>query len=233
MSHFPASHVTVMLLIALVTGCSTLPDNRRWGEDASLGSWQRIKTAAWNAARDPETWVPVAGALVLSIGDLDEDLSDWAVRETPVFGSESSAKDASDDLRAALAAATVVSALVTPGGPEPGAWLTSKFRGMLVEGAAVGINGSITNALKDVTDRERPDNRSDNSFPSLHSSEAYSYATLTARNIDSLDLSPATRKVLRFSAKTLAAGTGGGAAALSHGCAGWCRPGALYLGRHP
>jgi hypothetical protein len=207
MLQFLSTRLIVMSLLTLIAGCSTLPDKQRWGEDVSFGGWQRIKTAAWNAARDPETWVPVAAALVLSIGDLDEDLSDWAVRETPVFGSESSAQDASDDLRDVLAAATVISALATPSGPEPGAWLTSKFKGMLVEGAAVGINDSVTNALKDVTDRERPDKRSDNSFPSLHSSEAYSYATLTARNIDSLNLSPGTRMVLRISAKTLAAGT--------------------------
>ena len=207
MSNSRISRQAVVVLVTLLTGCGTLPNNQRWGEDVSIGSWERIKTAAWNAARDPETWVPVAGALVLSIGDLDEDLSDWAVRETPLFGSESSAQDASDDLRTALAAATVISALATPSGPEPGAWLTSNLKGMLVEGAAVGINGSITNALKDATNRERPESRSDNSFPSLHSSEAYSYATLTARNIDSLDLPPGTRKVLRISAKTLAAGT--------------------------
>jgi len=63
-------------------------------------------------------------------------------------------------------------------------------------------------ALKSAIDRDRPlKTTSKNSFPSGHATEAYSYATLTARNIDSLALSPVTRKVLRLSAKTLAAGT--------------------------
>ena len=197
-----------VLLIILMTGCGTLPNGHRWGEDVSFGSWERIKTATWNSATDPETWIPVAGALLLSIGDLDEDLSDWAIRETPVFGSISSAEDASDDLRTLLAATAVISTLATPSGPEPGGWLAAKFKGAVVGGSAVGISGSVTSNLKSATDRERPLKKtSDNSFPSLHATEAYSYATLTSRNIDSLALSPTTRKVLRISAKTLAAGT--------------------------
>jgi drug/metabolite transporter (DMT)-like permease len=37
------------------------------GEDVSFGSRERIKTATLNAVTDPETWVPVAGALLLSV----------------------------------------------------------------------------------------------------------------------------------------------------------------------
>lgn len=197
-----------VFLVLLGTGCTTLPNGHRWGEDVSFGSWERIKTATLKAATDPETWVPVAGALLLSIGDLDEDLSDWAIRETPVFGSIDSAEDASDDLKTLLLATTVISAVATPSGAEPGEWLAAKFKGVLVGVAAVGASGSVTNSLKDATDRERPLKKtSDNSFPSLHATEAYSYATLTSRNVDTLALSPMTRKVLRISAKTLAAGT--------------------------
>ena len=197
-----------VFLVLLGTGCTTLPNGHRWGEDVSFGSWERIKTATLKAATDPETWVPVAGALLLSIGDLDEDLSDWAIRETPVFGSIDSAEDASDDLKTFLLATTVISTVATPSGAEPGEWLVAKFKGALVSAAAVGASGSVTNSLKDATDRERPLKKtSDNSFPSLHATEAYSYATLTSRNVDTLALSPMTRKVLRISAKTLAAGT--------------------------
>lgn len=207
MPEFRVRTSCIVLLAILISGCNTLPNGHRWGEDVAFPDWERIKTVTWNAARDPETWVPLAGALVLSVGDLDEDLSDWATRETPLFGSESSAENASDDLRTALAAATIVSVISTPGGPNASEWMTAKFKGTLVEASAVGVTGSLTNALKDVTDRERPNKQSDNSFPSLHASEAYSYATLTARNIDALNLSPGSRKLLRISAKTMAAGT--------------------------
>jgi len=208
MRDVPFHSLLPVFLIILMTGCGTLPNGHRWGEDVSFGSWERIKTATLNAATDPETWVPVAGALLLSIGDLDEDLSDWAIRETPVFGSISSAEDASDDLKTLLGATAVISTLATPSGSEPGGWLAAKLKGGLVGAAAVGLSGSVTNTLKDATDRERPLKKtSDNSFPSLHATEAYSYSTLTSRNIDALDLSPTTRKVLRISAKTLAAGT--------------------------
>jgi membrane-associated phospholipid phosphatase len=197
----------IVLLAIQISGCNTLPNGHRWGEDVAFPDWERIKTVTWNAAWDPETWVPLAGAMVLSVGDLDEDLSDWATRETPLFGSESSAKDASDNLRTALAAATIVSLLSTPSGPNAPEWMTSKFKGALVEASAFGVTGGLTNALKDVTDRERPNKQSDNSFPSLHASEAYSYATLTARNINALNLSPESQKMLRISAKTMAAAT--------------------------
>ena len=108
MRDVPLRCLLPVFLVVLLAGCGTLPNGHRWGEDVSFGSWERIKTATLNAATDPETWVPVAGALLLSIGDLDEDLSDWAIRETPVFGSISSAEDASDDLKSLLGATAVM-----------------------------------------------------------------------------------------------------------------------------
>jgi hypothetical protein len=75
MSHCRICVPLIALLAALTAGCSTLPNGQRWGEDASFPGWEKIKTSAWKAARDPQTWVPLAGALVLSIGDLDGNYS--------------------------------------------------------------------------------------------------------------------------------------------------------------
>ena len=72
--------------VLFASACSTLPNGERWGENVSFPGWERLKSTTWKVARDPHTWVPLAGAAVLSIGDLDEDLSDWAVREHPLFG---------------------------------------------------------------------------------------------------------------------------------------------------
>lgn len=204
MSHSSISILALLLLVTFTTGCGTMPNGQRWGENASFPSWEKLKSTAWEAATDPQTWVPLAGALVLSVGDLDEDLSDWAVRETPLFGSENSADDASDDMRVALGLGAIASALVTPGGDTAGEWASSKSRGLLVEASAAVLTGSVTSALKDATKRTRPNGISDNSFPSAHASNSFSFATLISRNVDAIDASPVTRKVLRYSANTMA-----------------------------
>lgn len=199
--------VLLVLLTTLTAGCSTLPDGQRWGEQVSFPSWDKLKSSAWKAARDPYTWAPLAGALVLSVGDLDEDLSDWALREHPLFGSESSADDASDTMAEGLAVTTIVSALATPGGDSGSDWASAKLKGMLVEASAAVIAGSVTSALKNNTGRTRPDDSNDRSLPSAHASAAASFATLTSRNIDAIEMSPTSRKVLKFSTGTVAAAT--------------------------
>ena len=204
MSTFRNCTPVLVLLASLATGCSTLPNGQRWGENASFPGWEKLKSTAWKAARDPQTWVPLAGALVLSVGDLDEDLSDWAVRETPLFGSEDSADDASDDMRVALGLTTIVSALSTPGGTGSVEWAGAKFKGLLVEASAAALTASATANLKDLTERDRPNGRQDNSFPSAHSSAAFSFAALTSRNVNAMNLRPATKKVMRYSANTVA-----------------------------
>lgn len=205
MTNYRTRVPVLLLLVALTSGCGTLPNGHRWGQDVSLPGWEKLKSTAWKTARDPQTWVPLAGALVLSVGDLDEDLSDWAVRETPLFGSRDSADDASDDMRVALGLATVASALATPGGPGGSSdWFVAKSKGLLVEASAAALTASATAGLKDLTKRDRPNGRKDNSFPSAHTSAAFSFAALTSRNVNTMDVSPLSKKVMRYSANTVA-----------------------------
>jgi len=100
------SRVSIMALFALVlsvgllAGCGTLPNGRRWGQDATFfPGWQLFGMAARDAAFSYETWVPAAAALLLQIDDWDEEISEWAVDNTPIFGSPQDAEDASDYLR--------------------------------------------------------------------------------------------------------------------------------------
>ena len=192
----------LLLFCSLASGCSTLPNGDRWGQNAYFPGWEKLKSSAWNAARDPHTWVPLAGAAVMSLGDLDEDLSDWALREQPVFGSESSADDASDFMVNALAGTAIVSAFATPGGTRDG-WFVPKLKGVLVETSAAVVAGSVTSTLKKTTNRTRPDKSDDESMPSAHASSAASFAALTNRNLDALNMSPRARKVLKYSATTV------------------------------
>jgi len=68
-----AAHYRKWLILAMIlfsmkmfTGCSTLANGRGWEQDATLfPGWDRVGKAALNAAFEPETWVPAAGAAVL------------------------------------------------------------------------------------------------------------------------------------------------------------------------
>lgn len=86
--------------VHLLCGCSTLPNGRGWGQDATIKpGWETVRESAIRAAKSPYTWAPLAGAALLQIGDWDSELADWASENTPVFGSQASARDASGFLK--------------------------------------------------------------------------------------------------------------------------------------
>jgi hypothetical protein len=169
-------------------GCGTLENGRGWGQDAL---WPidggRVVRAARDAFFHPGTLVPLAGAAVFAIDDFDERVSDWAVEHNPIFGSEDGAENASDYLRDALEVEALATALATPSGDSAEEWMPAKLRGGLVEWGALGLNGSVTNLIKETAGRERPNREDDKSFPSGHASGASSAATLANRNVRWID----------------------------------------------
>ena len=196
------------LALSLLAACGTTRSGRLWAEDATLlPSGSELARAARNAALDPLTWVPLAGAGLLSIDDLDEGLSDWAREHTPVFGSEEGAEEAGSRLRGVAYGSWWVSMLLTPSGDEPGPWLLDKAKGGLVEGAAAFAAGELTTGLKQLTGRDRPDGGEDGSFPSGHATAAAVYTTLTARNVDTYDLPDWSRWTLKGGLISLSAAT--------------------------
>jgi hypothetical protein len=197
----------VILISFFVAGCGALPNGRLWGQDAFFPvDADRISRAARNAFFNSNTLVPLASALVFGIDDFDERVSDWAVKHNPVFGSKDEARDASDYLRATLRAEAVITALATPSGDIPEQWMVSKAKGIGVELAAIGATSSVTDWIKDATDRTRPDERSDNSFPSGHASGAFSYMTLANRNIETIDMPHVLKPPLKIGNFLLASG---------------------------
>lgn len=181
----------VVSSLVLLIGCGTLPNGRRWGQDATVSpGWQRVGTAARKAALSPHVWVPAAGAGVFLLGEqlghLDTKVSDWAGAHTPVFRSQAGAAHASDALQHTARAAGVLSALATPSGKAPAAWkegqaaeewewLAAKSKGIIgVEGGAVMATAVTTAALKATLRRSRPDiaerAEATTSFPSGHAS---------------------------------------------------------------
>lgn len=195
------------LMLALC-GCGTLPSGRGWGEDATWRpGWERVRASAVNAARDPWVWGPLIGAAGFQIDDWDRRTSDWAREHTPVFGSQRSAEDWSDDLRSASVYAHYATILATPSGDEAGEWIINKAKGALVGVAAVSLTSEATTSLKSATDRERPNGLARESFPSGHTSSSAVHTRLASRNLQSIDMSRHTRWALDAGLYALTIGT--------------------------
>lgn len=185
-----------------------MPDGSRWGDAATLTpGWQRVKASAVDAVRSPWVWGPIASAAVLQVDSWDEDVADWASDETPIFGSPENAADWSDGLRIASAVGYGASVLATPSGDFDGDWLRAKAQGAAVGAGAFAVTAGVTSGLKSLTSRERPDGSDDNSLPSGHASTAAVFGTLTVRNLQSIDISPAMRTTLEIGAGAMTAGT--------------------------
>lgn len=179
----------VGLLLLGGAGCGTMPNGRPWGKDATLlPGWSRLGSAAVDAVTQPMTWVPLAGALALQIGDLDADLADWARDETPVFHSRSEADEASDFLKETAQWAAWGTAIMAPSGEPAGPWAANKAKGFGVEYLAAEANNALTEYVKGVSVRKRPDRSDFESFPSGHASLSATYSTLAVRNIDAMGL---------------------------------------------
>lgn len=199
------------MLITLViglAGCTALPGSEPWGDKAGFNvGWARTEQAAVQAAKDPWVWAPLAGAAVMQVDNWDHRVSNWAVDNTPVFGSVQNAHDWSDHLRDAAGVTWLVSVAVTPSGDDSSEWWDAKLHGGMVEFGAVLATGATTEGLKQVAGRERPDG-GHNSFPSGHTSFAAVADTLSARNFDSIPMSDGARIATNVSLDALTLATG-------------------------
>jgi hypothetical protein len=198
--------ITCSILI-LFSGCSTLPNGRAWGEDATL--WPglpRIRSAALHAIQSPVTWIPATGAVVFTLDHLDQRLSDWASEKTPIFGSVDSASKDSNYLLETTIAGALLTGLAAPSGPDP----INKVKGLGVEVAAGAASAAMTGLLWTGVDRERPNGLANRSFPSGHTSGAFAAAGIGGENVESLPLSDGVKTGLRAGFEVLASGTAWG-----------------------
>jgi membrane-associated phospholipid phosphatase len=178
------------------------------GEDVTISpGWERVRTAAVEAARDPWVWASLAGAATLQIDSWDRRVSDWAIRETPLYGSQQNAATSSDDLRYAALLADAVTILLAPGGDDSRTWMANKAKAFAVDLAAVGTSSGITELLKTTVGRTRPSGTSDASFPSGHTSDAATLNRLAARNLEYFDMTAVTRRTLTYGLDALTIAT--------------------------
>jgi hypothetical protein len=202
--------LTILVLVSIaLSGCATLPNGRLWGEDATLlPGWERVRSSAIEAARDPWIWGPLIGAAAFQIDNWDRRTSDWAREHTPVFGSQRSAEQWSDDLRKASVWAHYVSVAATPGGDDAADWAISKAKGALVHAAASSATSNLTRQLKESTDRERPNGLAEESFPSGHTSSSAVHTRLASENLQSIDMSRGTHRIIDVGLAAMTIGTG-------------------------
>jgi hypothetical protein len=198
----------LMMLALTLAGCGTLPSGRGWGEAATLTpGWERVRVSAVKAARDPWVWGPLLGAGVVQIDNWDRRISDWARDNTPIFGSTEDAERWSDDLRSASLVAHAVTVALTPSGSSPSDWMLNKLKGFGVQIAAVAVTTRSTRLLKEAADRERPNGKDTESFPSGHTSSSAVYTRLASENLESIEMSGAARLSLDVGLDALTIGT--------------------------
>ena len=166
-----------LLLVLLGGGCAGVTDRGYWGASAGWPDGQRLASAAAKAARSPHTWLPAAGALVFGVTNLDDRVSDSAIDNAPIFGSN--AESASNTLRDISAASYFVTALMVPSDS-----LESRAKGLLVGGTTLLVDRTLVDGLKQITARERPNGSNNKSFPSGHTSIATTAATMSVGNLD-------------------------------------------------
>ena len=171
-----------------LSGCATRQAGSTWGAEGNLlPSWREIGDAALTAATDPLTWAPAAGAIVFQIGDLDNEIAEWAREERPIFGTRERADDASDCLRTASVGIYLGTGLAAPVAPGE-SWLKVKARGFATGGMAIAATTGIVHGLKEAVGRERPLGQDDRSFPSGHTATSSVGARLSRETLEYFDL---------------------------------------------
>lgn len=181
-----------LLLLAsiAISGCGTLNNGRLWGEDVTLKpGWNKIGRSAVDALTSPMFYVPAATALLLQIDHADQRISEWARENAPVYGSQEKAQERSKDIRSITSRVMYLTMLAAPGGSEPVPWGVSKVKGALVQQSAVAANHYLIDTYQKNADRQRPDNSDGRSFPSRMAGDMAAYTTLSARNVESMNIS--------------------------------------------
>ena len=186
-------------LLALAAGCAGVPQQGSWG--ARWPDAGDVRIAASEAAKNPRTWAPLAGAALLTLTGRDDDLSDWIADEAPLFGS--GAARASDRLRDAALAGYLLTVLAVPGGSA-----RERLSGLGVGLITLYAQGAVVEVSKEAFGRRRPDRSNRSSFPSGHAGTASAASTLAMRNLAHGEMPSTLRTAFSLGFEGLAFGTG-------------------------
>ena len=179
----------IAVILSLLTGCGQIR--------TAVPSMERVVGIAKESAMERGTWVPLTAAAVIGVTGSDDNISDWASDNTPIFGSQRKASNRSDDIRDALVAGMVLSSIFTP---TPAADSAFPTRRVATNALAFGTVGSIVETGKRTFKRDRPNEADDRSFPSGHSAGAFTSAILLEQNLNAAIEQPWLRRSIKAGA---------------------------------
>jgi hypothetical protein len=149
--------------------------------------------------------MPVLGAAIVAAGGWDHDISDWAVRERPVFGSDESARDASDLLCTSAHVGMIATIIAVPSKSD--SWLASVAKRTVWEHVGVLAATGLVDPIRRTAGRDRPLGGK-RSFPSWHATRAAAYVALGNRNISLASVSSPFRYSTQSALALISTGTG-------------------------
>jgi hypothetical protein len=201
--------LSIFLLGLFLSSCCTTRTPHILGEDATITpAINRISKSAKEALFEPQTWVPLAAAVLIAATNTDMKIQKWAEEERPIFGSTTNAIKYSDRLVKTSGWIYLGSLIITPGGNDLSGWLINKTKGFAAGASAISTTQLLTSELKTLAGRERPDKSEMRSFPSGHSSAVAVNSVLTRRNIEYLNLSPFAEGSLNIALHSMTLATG-------------------------
>lgn len=198
------SSVSVIYALILACAMQVQADTKTHLKNAG----KRIRHAAWNATKDPQTWIPAGFALGIAAARQDQAISDWATRRNPIFGTTQKADEMSDILREASLYANGVTGVSRYGLALYRRSPYTAASGVAMSLTAASLTSGITGYFKHSVGRERPDDSDTKSFPSGHTSTASLAATLAAKNVEALPLPNYGKIGLKTGFAALTYGTG-------------------------
>jgi len=169
---------------------------------------EKFSRSSQAAFKQPSTWAPLLAATIIAAADKDTKISEWAQDKTPVFGSMQDAVTASNNLVDSLVISAGVSALFIPDHSAESDLLPTNVEFFLIEGIGLSVNSGITSRLKSLAERNRPNQQDQRSFPSGHTSRAFSAANFSKHNIQQLNLTDDTKKYFDLVFDSAAIATG-------------------------
>ena len=201
---FHTRQFVICSFIFLLLQCSVFPTTLYPRDDNWKISLRRdLKHGFIRAVSSPKVWGPFLGTLVLR--RWDKDISDWAVKETPIFGSPKNARLVSDIFQTAMLITMPIPPLLAPEEEtEIGFW-GAKVKRLAIQAVGFGFGFGTTLVLKTTIHRERPSGEDRRSFPSGHATITFLAAGWLEKNITSF--SPYIKYPLNTIAYTAAVAT--------------------------
>jgi membrane-associated phospholipid phosphatase len=168
-------------------------------------SQQKFSSSFYDTLYNPHFYITF-GAGLASLILFDGEVSRFASRENPIFGSNENAADWSDSLVIALVPVYIASNFVTePRYNEKGARLWFKMESLLLTTGILTLNYGIVSIIKNKSGRLRPDDSDLESLPSGHSSISSGMSRLINNNLNnSTYFSPSTSNTIKILSLTTA-----------------------------